>query len=410
MNESYRTPVRPEHVNYDEQAVPSYTLPDPLRCRDGTRVTSAAEFDARRRPELLELFAREVYGRAPEHVGVDVREVARDARAVGGLATRLELDVCVKLAQPARELVFGLLAWIPHRPRPAPAFLGLNLAGNQTLHPDPAIRLSRGWAPYLPELGLYDHRATEASRGMHAKRWPVELAITRGFALVTAYAGEIEPDYPEGASQSLLRAGGGAGDAPGSIALWAFGLSRALDAVASIDGVDPEHVTAIGHSRLGKAALWAGALDSRFAAVVANSSGRGGAALSRRRFGETTRDLNARFPHWFCRNFQKYDDREGDLPVDQHELLALLSPRPLYLGNAEQDHWCDPNGELLAANAAEPVYRLFDERGTGVVPGSVCVGHSYGQRIGYHRRPGGHDLLATDFWHYLAFVERELGR
>jgi hypothetical protein len=410
LSASYRTPPRPDHVNYDEQAVPAYTLPDPLRCLDGTSVSSAAEFDERRRPELLELFAREVYGRAPAHRCVDVEPVTSDGRALGGLATRLELDVRVTLTDPARELVFGLLAWIPNGVRSCPAFLGLNLAGNQTLHPDPAIRLSRGWAPYLPELGLYEHRASDASRGMHAKRWPVELAITRGFALVTAYAGEIEPDYPAGASQSSLRSAVTGADAPGSIALWAFGLSRALDAISSIEGIDHERVAVIGHSRLGKAALWAAALDRRFAMVVANSSGRGGAALSRRRFGETTRDLNARFPHWFCSNFRKYDDREVELPVDQHELLALAAPRPLYLGNAEQDLWCDPNGELLAALGAEPAYRLFGHRGLNTTPDSLLVGRSYGERIGYHRRPGGHDLLATDFWHYLAFAEREFQR
>jgi hypothetical protein len=403
----YRTPPRPAHVNYDERSVPAYSLPDVLRNEDGTRVTSAIEFEQRRRPELLELFSREVYGRAPLHAGLDVRAVAEDD-ALFGLATRVELDVSVYPRGAAAPLELGLLAWIPKRARPCPAFLGLNIAGNQTVHPDSAVRLSRGWAPYMPEIGLYQHRASEASRGLHATRWPVEVAVARGFAVVTAYAGDLSPDFPDGASQSVLRSQTGTGDdAAGSIALWAFGISRMLDAVATLDGIDAARVGVIGHSRLGKAALWAAALDPRFAFVIANGSGRGGAALLRRRFGETTRDLNMRFPHWFCSNFRRYDDREHALPVDQHELLALVAPRPLYLGNAEQDHWCDPKGELLAAQAVEPVYRLFGQRGL-VAPEVLELGRSYGDRVGYHLRPGSHELLPADFWHYLAFAERHL--
>ena len=407
MSAPYRTPPRPEHVNYDEHAVPAFTLPDVLRSADGTRVASSAEFELRRRPELLELFAREVYGRAPVHAGVSVQEAAR-RDALGGLATLIELDVSVHFASAA-PLQFGLLAWIPARARPCPAFLGLNLAGNQTVHPDPAIRLARGWAPYLPEIGLSEQRATDASRGLHALRWPVELAVSRGFAFVTAYAGDFSPDFPDGASRSFLRALAGTGDdAAGSIALWAFGLSRALDAVSSLDGIDASRVAVIGHSRLAKAALWATALDARFALALANGSGRGGASLLRRRYGETVRDLNARFPHWFCRNFRRYDAQEHALPVDQHELLALVAPRPLYLGNAEQDHWCDPRGERLAAAAVEPVYRLFGKHGLDEVPDPVELGRSYGDSVGYHLRPGGHELLTADFWHYLAFAERHL--
>lgn len=410
MSAPYRPPPRPEHVNYDERAVPAYTLPDPLRMADGTRVGTADDFVRRRRPELLELFAREVYGRAPLHTALETREVARDDGALGGLATRVELDVTVRFERTDATLSFGLLAWLPRLERPSPGFLGLNFAGNQTVHPDPAIRLSRGWAPYAPEIGLTEARASEASRGMHAPRWPVELAVSRGFAVVTAYAGDFAPDFPDGTADVQRWLGAVGDDAPGSIALWAFGLSRMLDVLAFVEGIDSQRIAAIGHSRLGKAALWAAALDPRFALVVASSSGRAGAALSRRRFGESTRDLSMRFPHWFCRNFRRYDDREAALPVDQHELLALLAPRPFYLGNSEQDAWGDPHGELLAAVAVEPVYRLFGQRGVGVTPESLELGRSYGERIGYHRRPGGHDLLPADFWHYLAFAERAFPR
>lgn len=378
--------------NYDESSVPAYALPDPLRTESGQIVKSAEDFLSRRRPELLDLFARHVYGRVEATLSLDA-SWRRPLEAFGkGTGSRGELAVVLQ-SPNGRSIELSLLIHVPHTSAPCPAFLGLNLFGNHTLHPDPWVSLPRGWLPENAALGLQGHVATDASRGMHSGRWPVELVLSRGYALVTAYAGDIDPDFDDGFENGLHgllpRAEHRAEDAPGTLAAWAYGMSRMLDALSLVPQVDPTRVVAIGHSRLGKTALWAAAQDPRFAMAVSNQSGCGGAALSRRRFGERLLHINRRFPHWFCRAFHRYNEREHELPVDQHQLLALLAPRPLYVGSAAADSWADPRGERLACEAASPVFELFGKVG----------------RVGYHVRPGGHDITPRDFWHYLDFAD-----
>ncbi|MFO7177981.1 MAG: acetylxylan esterase [Pseudomonadota bacterium] len=404
------SPPRPADVDYDEARVPPFELPDVLVASDGTRIASAEAWRARRRPELLELFSREVYGRTPPPVPVRVAVASVDEQACFGLVTRRELDVTV--GEGDGSAVLRVLVFVPRGARgPVPAFLGINLLGNHTVHPDPKIRLATGWVPQSPETGIPDHEPTEASRGMHARRWPVELLAAAGYALVTVYAGDIDPDHPYARERGVRYAlrdalDLDAGDAWGAISAWAYGLSRVLDALEQLPEIDAARVAVIGHSRFGKAALWAAARDERFALAVASGSGCAGAKLSRRRFGERVAHITTRFPHWFCKNFHAYADREDALPFDQHALLALLAPRPVYIASAEQDLWADPKGELLACLAASPVYALFGRSGIDVSPEAIRLNVSYGNHIGYHRRPGGHDILAADFWHVLAFARR----
>jgi hypothetical protein len=356
---------------------------------------------------LLELFASEMYGRAPGPGLVDVDVVRAEPRALGGLASRLEVDVRIRASSggtPEKAVTARLLVWVPHRARaPVPAWLGLNFFGNHTIHPDPTIRLAQGWVPDSAQLGITDGRHTEAARGLRASRWPVELIVSRGYALATVYAGDIDPDFDDGfrnGVHGLFEPRPGqphADDAWGTIAAWSWGLSRALDALEQLDDVHPARIGLVGHSRLGKAALWAAAQDPRLAWVACSGSGRGGAAISRRRFGELTRHLNHRFPHWFARRFRDYDDNEAALPVDQHELLALVAPRPVYVQTAVEDLWADPRGQLLACQKAAAVYRWLK----GGEAGSS-------ERVGYHCRPGGHDLLIADWWRFLDFVDRHV--
>jgi hypothetical protein len=291
--------------------------------------------------------------------------------------------------------------------RRVPLFLGLNFAGNHTLSPDPGIRLGSVWTRGQKRP------AAEETRGATASRWPLESILGRGYGIATAYYQEIEPDFDGGIQYGVrpffFKPGQTAPSAAGwgAIGAWAWALSRAMDYLETDRDVDADRVIVHGHSRLGKAALWAGAQDRRFAMVVSNDSGEGGAALSRRRFGETVADLNRTFPHWFCANYKQYDGREDALPVDQHMLLALIAPRPLYVASAEEDLWADPRGEFLSLVAAGPVYRLLGKQdlGTDRMP---AVNQPIQTTVAYHVRTGKHDITAYDWEQYLTFADQHL--
>jgi len=382
--------------------------PDPFVCLDGTRVETAEQWYGKRRPELLELFRRQVYGRAPKPDDVVVAE-RESATALGGKAFRKQWRI--RYADDPTATI-DVLAYLPKPLKgPVPVFLALNFDGNQTVHRDPGIRMTTSWVRNSSRYDIEDHRANEATRGGAARRWPIEAILARGYGLVTAYYGDLDPDFDDGfhnGAHGLLdprRDGPRPPDAWGSIGAWAWGLSRIVDSFDDDDQIDSGRIVLLGHSRLGKTALWAGAQDPRFTIVISNESGCGGAAYARRKQGETVAAITKNFPHWFCRAFRSYGGKEEQLPVDQHLLVALCAPRPIYIASAEKDRWADPEGEFASAAGADPVYRLLCGDG---LPGDgmPALDVSVQGRIGYHIRSGKHDLLLTDWEHYLDFADR----
>jgi hypothetical protein len=368
-------------VNYDEAKVPPYTLPDPLDARDG-RVRSLDAWKARR-AAILELFREHVYGRSPgrpEQVRFDVLE--QSAPAMDGAATLTQVAVISRQGQ--KEHRFELTIFLPAARRdPVPLFLLLNNrpAGNT----DPARKEKSGF-------------------------WPAEDVVGRGYGIAALQVGELAPDdkarYREGIISLFENpAEPRRPDAWAALAAWGWGASRAMDYFATNPRIDASRVAVVGHSRGGKAALWAGAEDERFALVISNDSGEGGAALTRRPFGETLTRLTGSFPHWFAENYRAFAGREASLPVDQHMLLGLIAPRALYVASADEDLWADPLGEFLALAHASPVFALWGD--PSIEPGGmpplerpVVAG-----RRGYHIRPGGHNLTPYDWARFCDFAD-----
>ena len=374
---------------YSEAEVPDYKLP--------------ALGDHKK---TLQLFADNVYGHAPSAIPrFRIEVVEEDNAALCGVAHRLQLRVTL-FSEGVRSY-FNLLVYTPAATSHAvPLFLGLNFYGNHTIHADPAIVLPESWCPDDKTKGVVDHRATEAGRGVQATRWPVEMLLKLGYGLATVYCGDFAPDDPDHVHEGVLafyKTAGTPETRGGAISAWAWGLSRAMDLLAALPDVDAGRVAVIGHSRLGKAALWAGACDERFAMVISNNSGCTGAALARRRIGERLVHINGQFPHWFAKHYHTFDEREQDLPVDQQQLLALVAPRALYVASASEDLWADPRGEYLALAAAAAAWNLQLPADPPPMEAPLHTGS-----LGYHIRSGPHGITPYDWLQYITFADRVL--
>lgn len=381
-------------INYEEKQVVEFALPDLLTTVSGKKITTVRQWERQRRPELLTLFSEQMYGITPkEKVKVSYRLLEEHRQALRGKATRRQVELSFIRNGVERKAI--LLIYLPNDVKgKAPLFFAYNFWGNQAIQPDSVI---------IP--------TSEYERGSRISRWPVDRILAAGYGVATIDYNAIFPDRPDGHGQSILALFGigkptrQMDDRCQAIGAWAWGMSRAMDYFEKDKRIDASRVVLFGHSRQGKAALWAGAQDKRFAAVVSSCSGCGGAALSKRVFGETIAAMTDRFPHWFCRNFDRYGDRESELPFDQHKLIALIAPRPVYVASAEDDLWADPKGEYLSAFYAGAVYRLYGMKGLE----TACppeINEPVMNRVGYHIRSGIHDVTEDDWKNYLRFADR----
>lgn len=395
--------------NYDESKVPAYTLPDPLVFEDGKPVKSAEDW-SKRRAELLKLFAEHVYGNTPVGRPGDMwfkpRKKVDDF--LGGKATMEEIRIHFSAGDKGPFVDLLLVKPAKKKEGGFPTFVSPNFPGNQGINASPEITITQSWVretkDAVKEGMVVDHHATEKSRGVQASRWALEKIVAQGVAVATFYYGDLDPDFDDGFENGIHALYGKPADNEwGAIGAWAWGCSRVLDYLETDGSIDLKRVAVMGHSRLGKTALWAGAQDERFAMVVSNDSGCGGAALSRRRFGERVARINTSFPHWFAKNFRKYNENEAALPVDQHELIALIAPRLVYVASAVEDEWADPKGEFLSALHAGPVYELLGKKGVGVaeMPG---LNTPVGETVRYHIRSGKHDVTDYDWDQYLKAI------
>jgi hypothetical protein len=388
-----------------EDRVPPYQLPDPLRLNSGEAVASAQEWPVRR-AEILRMFEHHMYGKTPaEEAKLEFKTLFENPDSFSRLASAKEVEITA--IRGGASLKFWLLLYVPKQTdRPAPVFFSLNFVGNHAITEDPQVRISTSWMPGLDDPA---RSGSPAPRGVEASRWPIRNILSRGYGLATVYYGDLDPDFDDGFQNGvhpLFYKPGQSRPGPaewGSIGAWAWGASRALDYLQTDPLVDPRRVAVLGHSRLGKTALWAAAQDERFAMAISNNSGCGGAALSRRKFGETVRLINERFPHWFCDNFKQYNDNEAAMPFDQHMLVALVAPRPVYIASAQDDLWADPRGEFLSGLAASPVYKLLGSDGMAALemPG---IEQPIMSTIGYHIRRGGHNITGYDWDRFMDFA------
>ena len=365
---------------------------------DGKKITTPEQWFEQRRPELKALFQHYMYGRFPAPVDVHGTVTYTDAHFFAGKAT-LKL-VTLKLAGEGTPSIQMLMVVPNHRIGPAPVFLGMNFNGNQMVVDDPHVPMSPSWT----EDGRQIIRAAEIHN------WELEQSIDRGYAVATYYCGDVEPDKTNavgGVRETVHRQA--ASDGWGTIAAWAWGLQRAVDYLVTDSDFDKKHIALVGHSRLGKAAILAGAFDDRVALIVPLQAGCGGTAPSRGTVGESVARINTSFPHWFCDEFKKFNHQTDRLPFDQDALVALCAPRPVLLGAAVEDTWANPAGAFEMLKSADKVYRLLGAEGLSAqsMPETNKLIDS---TLGFFIRPGKHSMTKLDWQYFLDFADKQWGK
>lgn len=371
-----------EVVNYDEASVPKYTLPDVLRKVDGRMVKSTRAWEKERRPEIVSLFKQHVYGQMP--AGFDSIRFQLTRKVPGAMDGRACLkEVMVNIWNKGKQVSIPVVLFIPNAAKkPAPVFLLINNRSKGNTDPDRAVK---------------------------STFWPAEMIIDKGYAIASFHVADAAPDkkdtYQHGVLDQLYPEQLNRDDGMKAIGAWAWAASRVMDYFETDKDIDAHKVAIVGHSRGGKTSLWAGALDQRFAMVFSSCSGSTGASLARRQYGETISLINKQFGYWFADSYKQYSNRVNELPVDQHMLIALMAPRPVYTTNAVEDRWADPRGSYLSLLNARPVYSLYGRK-TALTPEPPPVNFPIvNSFIGYHFREGIHDLNVYDWENFVRFAD-----
>lgn len=369
-----------DEPNYDESKVPEYTLPDLLRTDKGTLIKNQKEWQEIRRPELIKAFEDNIYGQMPLAFDRITYSKLKDTKSAMDGKARLK-EVLIRVFKKDQELEINLVLFIPNRAKkPSPAFLLINNRGKDN---------------------------TDPTRIKKSDFWPAELLIDSGYAIAAFNVNELAPDQKDTYMIGVLRLYPeqlAANNGMRAIGAWAWGASRVMDYLETDPDIDGKQIVLTGHSRGAKASLWAAAEDQRFALCIANCSGNTGAALARRQFGERIKTINTKFPYWFSPNYKKFNDQEALLPVDQHMLIALIAPRPVYVTNASNDLWADPKGTYLSLQNAGPAYALYGIKSDlpANPPGvNEPIVHS---SLAYHNREGKHDLTSYDWINFIKFA------
>jgi hypothetical protein len=396
-------------VNYEEDKVGSYTLPDLLTGSDGKLVKDTKTWLKKRRPELLKLVEEIQFGKMPPRPGDLSFEVFdQGTPAFNGKAIRKQVTVYFTKDKNQK---MNLLIYLPAGARKkVPLLLNISFAAPNQIIDDTGIRIGEIWVPA-------EGKKIKADQPSRFGKMNIEQFIDAGFGFATVYYGDIEPDFKDGIKFGIrkvyLKNGqtAPANNEWGAISAWAWGLSRAMDYFETDKQIDAKRIAVQGASRLGKTVLWTGIRDTRFKMVIASISGEGGAAIARRNYGETIQHITdpTRYYYQFAPNYHSYSQRVDQLPFDAHALVALMAPRPLLLQTGSTDYWSDPKGEFLSAVAASPVYKLFGE--TGPTVDQLPPPNDTSQllnKLGYYMHEGGHSVLPQDWTHFIAYMKKYL--
>lgn len=393
------------HINYDESKIPNYVLPELLKSNDGTPITSVEQWEKIRKPELMEYFSSLEYGRTPtDKIDVSYETLAENPKAFDGKATTKQ--VLFKFTNGKKVVEALLLLVTPNQVKgKVPVIVSYNFRGNHSTTTDTTILYSPAF------LSMRDINHPMSKRGNQVSRWCYDKIIDRGYAVATMWYQDIYPDKVGLEDKSVAslfpgyEANANSSDKWQAIGVWSWGSSRIVDYLETQDRIDKDKIAVTGHSRQGKSALWTGAQDPRFKVVISNDSGCGGAALFKRVYGENIAKITELFPHWFCPAFSEYAHREADLPFDQHQLMALIAPRHVYVASAAEDLWADPKGEFLSVYHAAPVYKLYGMEGfeSDKFPE---IHEPVMTATGYHVRAGDHDVKDYDWERYMDFCDK----